>query len=153
MSIKIQINSLEALERLIGGDSEIEIQIRNSIVHEFTNKHLKSLATTKIMMDTEQAIKNDIEKQFFDVVENGWKTELHIKDKILKNIEDELHIEGNKILRQIVSEQIAKNSNIDKINDLLNIAAEKISNDLSDIVLQKRIDDLVNAKIKEKLGL
>lgn len=38
--MKIQINSLEALERLIGGDTELEIDIRNSIVHKFTQKHL-----------------------------------------------------------------------------------------------------------------
>ena len=42
--MKIQINSLDALERLIGGDSEVEIEIRNSIVQEFTKKYLKSVA-------------------------------------------------------------------------------------------------------------
>ena len=42
--MKIQINSLAALERLIGGDSELEIEIRNSIVQEFTKKYLKSVA-------------------------------------------------------------------------------------------------------------
>jgi len=68
MSIKIQINSLEALERLIGGDNELELQIRTSIVHEFTNKHLKSLATSKLMKDTENAIMNEIENQFFDLL-------------------------------------------------------------------------------------
>jgi hypothetical protein len=44
MSVKIQINSLEALERLIGGDSELEIEMRKSIAYDFTTKHLKSLA-------------------------------------------------------------------------------------------------------------
>ena len=41
MSTKIQINSLEALERLIGGDTELEIEVRNSIVQEFAKKYLK----------------------------------------------------------------------------------------------------------------
>jgi hypothetical protein len=44
MSVKLQINSLEALERLLGGDSELEIEMRKSIAYDFTNKHLKSLA-------------------------------------------------------------------------------------------------------------
>ena len=44
MSTKIQINSLEALERLIGGDSELEIEVRNNVVQDFANKHLKGLA-------------------------------------------------------------------------------------------------------------
>jgi hypothetical protein len=38
MSVKIQINSLEALERLIGNDNNLEIDIRNSIVQNFTKK-------------------------------------------------------------------------------------------------------------------
>lgn len=45
MAIKVQLNSLKALERLIGGDSEIEIEIRNSIVQEFTKRYLKALVT------------------------------------------------------------------------------------------------------------
>lgn len=42
--IKIQINSLEALERLIGGNTEAEMDIRNSVVQAFTERHLKSIA-------------------------------------------------------------------------------------------------------------
>lgn len=44
MSVKLQINSKEALERLIGGDSDLEVELRNSVVQEFANKHLKGLA-------------------------------------------------------------------------------------------------------------
>lgn len=40
----IQINNLEALERLIGGDSEVEIEIRNNIVQNFAKKHLKNIS-------------------------------------------------------------------------------------------------------------
>ena len=42
--VKIQINSLEALERLIGGDTQLEIDLRNSIVQEFSKKYLKAVA-------------------------------------------------------------------------------------------------------------
>ena len=44
MSTKIQINSLDALERLIGGDTELEIEVRNSVIQKFAEKHLKPLA-------------------------------------------------------------------------------------------------------------
>jgi hypothetical protein len=43
-NLTIQINSLEALERLIGGDTAAEVDIRNSVVQKFTEKHLKALA-------------------------------------------------------------------------------------------------------------
>jgi hypothetical protein len=44
--IKIQINSLEALERLLGGDAALEIDVRASIAAAFAEKHLRSLAKT-----------------------------------------------------------------------------------------------------------
>lgn len=40
----IQINSLEALERLIGGSTQAEIDIRNAVVQKFAEKHLKPIA-------------------------------------------------------------------------------------------------------------
>ena len=46
-SVTIQINSLEALERLIGNDAELEINIRNAIVQKFTKKHLKAIRARK----------------------------------------------------------------------------------------------------------
>jgi hypothetical protein len=48
MSTKIQINSLAALERLIGGEAETEIEIRNSVVQEFAKKHLRAIADQKL---------------------------------------------------------------------------------------------------------
>lgn len=55
MPTKIQINSLQAIERLIGGDTETEIEIRRSIVLEFVKSHLWKLLS-------EDSIKKQIEK-------------------------------------------------------------------------------------------
>ncbi|NOS67367.1 MAG: hypothetical protein HOO67_03305 [Candidatus Peribacteraceae bacterium] len=44
--ITIQINSVEALERLIGGNTQAEIDIRNSVVQTFATRHLKAVANT-----------------------------------------------------------------------------------------------------------
>ncbi len=44
--LTLQINSLEALERLIGGNSEVEIEIRSRVVQEFSKRHLKAVATS-----------------------------------------------------------------------------------------------------------
>lgn len=58
--LTIQINSLEALERLIGGDSEIEIDVRNSVIQKFANKHLKALANTNAITQTLSKIQREI---------------------------------------------------------------------------------------------
>lgn len=46
----LQINSLDALERLIGGDADVEVEIRNNIVAKFAEKHLKQLANSSQVM-------------------------------------------------------------------------------------------------------
>ena len=48
MSIKLQINSKAALERLSGGDTELEMEIRNNSVQEFTSKRLKGLINAEL---------------------------------------------------------------------------------------------------------
>ncbi len=75
MGIKIQINSLEALERLIGGDSELEIEIRSNIVQEFSRKHLKSIANTKAI---QESIKK-IDIRVNSAVEHEFKKYFEIK--------------------------------------------------------------------------
>lgn len=52
----IQINSLEALERLIGGSTQAEIDIRNAVVQSFTDKHLKPLAQAPDMKALAQSL-------------------------------------------------------------------------------------------------
>lgn len=60
--IKIQLNSLEALERLIGGDSELEIDIRNSVAQAFAKKHLKRIISEEML----DKIKNDVDRELRD---------------------------------------------------------------------------------------
>lgn len=77
MSTKLQINSLEALERLIGGDTETEIDIRNSVVQKFADKHLKCLANglydqkyNEFLHQLEKSIKEQFVQEF-GLVESG----------------------------------------------------------------------------------
>ena len=51
--VVLQINSIDVIERLIGGDSEVEVDIRNNVVQRFAEKHLKA---------TERSIQPYIEK-------------------------------------------------------------------------------------------
>lgn len=64
MSTKIQINSLEALERLIGNDNELEIQVRNNIVQEFAKKHLKAIANETTFQNEIATFKRKLQEEF-----------------------------------------------------------------------------------------
>lgn len=62
MSTKIQINSKDALERLIGGDTELELELRHAVVTAFTKHHLKGIAETPII----HGIANDLMRSMLD---------------------------------------------------------------------------------------
>lgn len=79
--MQIQINNLAALERLIGGDSKLEFEIRNNIVQNFANKHLKTLvndqAFSKMMGEVKKAGEKEarkvMEERLGRFVNQGWK--------------------------------------------------------------------------------
>lgn len=88
MSTKIQINSLEALERLIGNDNELEIEIRNSIVQNFTKKYLKDLAKAELMTSIAKAVQNEVMSEFFEEIKvSRWNsTKIVFKKEYLEKI-------------------------------------------------------------------
>lgn len=74
MSTKIQINSLETLERLIGNDNELEIQVRNNIVQEFAKKHLKAIANETTFQNEIATFKRKLQEEFDKKLEESVAT-------------------------------------------------------------------------------
>lgn len=63
--MKIEL-TLPALERLIGGDAEIEISARKQIVQEFARRHLKEVAESETYLQAISEVKNIVN----DLVKN-----------------------------------------------------------------------------------
>lgn len=53
-----------ALERLLGGDTELEIELRKNVANEFANRHLSVLAK-QVFAETE-VIKEAVKQQVFE---------------------------------------------------------------------------------------
>lgn len=148
-NLTIQINSLEALERLIGGDSQVEVEVRNSVVQRFAEKHLKPLANSPAIKNTFDSIRNGITKDIQEKCEKeiatfktnyyGTVTELQINP----TIKAQLH----SMVRSAVDEKIAKE------------VEEALKTWRSDSEVQKMIDkrfeyytnDFINTQIKTRL--
>ena len=67
--MRLELN-LPALERLIGGDTEIELHLRQQIVQEFAKRHIKEIAATATYEAAIAAAKqfvNEAAKEAFDV--------------------------------------------------------------------------------------
>lgn len=150
--VKIQINSLEALERLIGGDSELEIEIRNSVVQKFTTKHLKALANSMQVKVSENSIKKYIEEDFVDIIIDGWKRKPVLKEdykyliekKVEEEVSDTIHSEVakyNDTLKDMVVDAVNRKHLLieQMINNRLNEEAINALVDARIIALSKRV--------------
>lgn len=142
--MKIQINSLQALERLIGGDNEIEIEIRNSVVQDFASKHLKSVADSdgfkkRINDISDGIIREAIQK---NVITAG------LNNRIVNALNESVAT----VEREVKDESLAKKVQ-ERVDSTINKAVRKIEDEISTAILTKRIDKMVDEKIKQKLGI
>ncbi len=137
MSIKLQINSKDALERLIGGDTQLEMEIRNNIVQEFTNKRLKGLINVEL---EKRVIDESLDKLFSD-----YKTAYgHGGVRLTKD---------QKIVIADLIEQTIKDLVKSEIEDFF-IKSERIKKLLEDSIeysIWNTVEKIVKVKLKESL--
>lgn len=150
--MKIQICNLQALERLIGNDNELEIEIRNSVVQDFTTKHLKKLATSEVVNKFWQIAKQEtVDKLFKKETFGSYKLTLSDEAKVL------VCSEFDKKCKEFISERLSESLNFanieKKINDIIEGQANHIVNVMTDANIERRINVRVEQKIKEKLGI
>ena len=152
MSTKIQINSLEALERLIGNDTELEIEIRNSVIQKFANKHLKSLATSEVMTKASKAILEQINKDFFTHIKEGYGMKTYFKKEILDSLKSTLELHARQELRNIVSDIVEEQKAYDRVEKVVEEKVAWIEEKLAPERLDKILNNLVEKRLKEKFG-
>jgi ribulose bisphosphate carboxylase small subunit len=149
--MKIQINNLEALERLIGGDTELEIEIRNSVVQDFAKKHLKSVAKELLDQGFTISVKKLIQDEFFRV--NSWGEILAFNEKTHRKLAEELNNDIRKTFDEILMEVLEFNKLKQTVQERLNKTLDYIDAELKSKVLEQRLDQMVDKRLKEKLGI
>jgi F420-0:gamma-glutamyl ligase-like protein len=147
MSVKIQINSREALERLIGGDSELEVELRNSVVQDFSNRHLKSIATVmvgRIESAAQQAVKEVAEKQIgflnYDIGRTYFKLKPEVKTAIENEVANLIQEETRKVAEAFDAEGIIKKMVEDRLNAVFK---EQVANEV-----RKQLTEISNVVLK-----
>ncbi len=150
--LTLQINSLEALERLIGGDSEVEVSIRGSVAQQFTERHLKALANSEPVQKAINATRNEIIRTVEERCANEiatfkstWGGSIH-DIKLAAPILAEI----NSIVRNLVDDKIRvavdaamKDFRSDKaITDTVNKRFEYYTDDFIKCEIKRRIENL-----------
>ena len=124
----VQINSLEALEKLIGGDSDVEVKIRNSVVQNFTKKYLKSIAhelCCKISDDyILNLVENNVRDELYKYRYDGQGRRIYAGLKEGINPSDEFIKQNRKRIADIVSHKINETicAKINKIDSYVDTA-------------------------------
>ena len=126
--LTLQLNSVAAVEALIGGDTEVEVELRKSVVAGFTRKHLKQLANSEFLSDAVHEVKLSVQ----EIVTNKLSETIgslvkqpnqysyrdnyafKLNDKTVEAIEREVRNQAVSIVGETINRAIAKASFFDQ---------------------------------------
>lgn len=144
--MKIQINSLEALERMIGGDNEMEFEIRQSVAEAFAKKYLKGLATVFMQNGVPKAMKKIIEDEYFAYVRNRvYQVKPEYKDALKVQVGTMIRKEMEAIVKEKMENP---EMNIFITNQIERQVNHTISG-MTEELIQQKASDLIKAKFKD----
>ncbi len=147
--LTLQINSLEALERLIGGNTETEIDIRNSVVQKFAEKHLKPIVNSAPITDVIRQIKDHAYKHIQETCTNEIATfkssygcgayDIKLRPEIEMTIKKKVQDSISQVISEKVKAAFDEYYNDARITKRINL------------LVDDNIAKIVNEKVKEKL--
>ena len=137
-----------ALERLLGGDSELEIELRYQIAKQFANEHLLPLLRTPEIKDQIEAVKSKAMMTFAEMCQreigtfgSSWDSTIRLtpkfKEKLDKTISDQL----DPMVRALVE------SHINRLTDKWLVLSEKTITRKFEEAIEKRINDGINQRL------
>ncbi len=156
--VKIQINSAEALNRLVGNSPELELELKNAVVKTFADRHLPMAFRNEISAQLNLAtsafnkeIKEQIEKQVGRTETGGWHPKFTLSSDVRGAIRTQVESELRSLLYTEVQEIKTGIQKMvaDYFTDLKKeigrqIAAttDKIINQEVEVRLQARLDNI-----------
>lgn len=159
----LQLN-LPALERLLAGESSIELNLRQQIVEEFCKKHIKTLVNNTELVKVHKAVAEEIKKHIGEEVwESGKGWSVTVRERVEKLIQHGIEEVVHKYLKASYDklatelEALAKDR-VDRyeVRALANAQAraDKILLELKegidkrmDLAFEKRVNDEINRRL------
>ena len=136
-----------ALERLLGGDSQLEADLRVNIVKHFTKQHLVPLMETEAMKNAVEALRIASEKAIREQIgatAADWRGK-----KLQLNPEFEKQLSTK--IAQLVEEFMSKQGLFDQIQAYLN-SRFAYWTDYADKAVRKHLDVEIERRIKEGIN-
>lgn len=153
--MKVQINSLAALERLIGDDKEMEITVKSSIINEFAKSYIKSVANSEIVDTIKSAVLEEVRKtDYFGLLtkgtsSNGWFT----SNLLSKEAKELVRTQVREEVDQLISDTVApiREELANDIKSRLDLMSLSVSRCIREEVQKETINKLVQKRLKDLL--
>lgn len=147
--MKVQINNLAALERLIGDDKEMEITVKYSIINEFAKSYIKSVANSEIIDTIKSAILKEVkETNYFGLITKGTGTTNYLLSKEAKEL---VRKQVKREVEQLIYDTIIpiKEELSNDIRSRLDSMSLSVSQCIREEVQKETIDKLVQRMLKD----
>lgn len=146
--IKLIISSPDVLDRLIGGDTELELELRQCAAAEFAKRHLKSIINDEKLIQLKNDIKKDFDhalkkekaellKEIGEYKRNGsYFAEFVLDDRIKEKIRSSINFQTGNYINNLVKEHMKakefKKQVQDTVTIYLNQTILKVTNTLAE---------------------
>ena len=113
VSVVVQLNR-PALDRLLGGDSKLEVELRHQVVEEFAKHHLKALLTDDLFKKFQGTVVAHLETVLKQQVgEMGWDYNFKafrptIQDKVHKVIWEYVNLAAQSAVEKVIPDTVAR---------------------------------------------
>ena len=148
--MKLVLDS-KALERLLGGDETLEIELKTNIANQFAEKHLKSLVSSQLMLATKGKIEGMIKEEITGNA-GGWNI-----NSISQKYQDIILFTLKTALMGLIELEVKKvldsGNYKELVDNFVKQEASRIANEWTSGDIEKRIQKAADDKIREKLGL
>lgn len=115
---KLQLDA-PALERLLGGNTKLELELRQTVVEEFARKHIKALVADQHFESSCQTAAESVKQELNQIIENqleqiGIKLEktygkgykIVLPEALRQSVRDMIQLELNNMIKQVISDCI-----------------------------------------------
>ena len=139
-TIKLQLDS-SALERLIGGDSEIEVELRSNVVQAFAKRHLKGVIEERYLDE----LKKEICDYFWEYNSKIYELKPEIKQKIADEVKKAIREEIKKATEEGYKEIV------NELNAEIRLRINEIVDWIKGNLNEGKGEEIITKVIKEKL--
>lgn len=148
--MKVQINSLQALQRLIDEDEELKLQIKASVLNSLAKNALKATLNGEIAQAAREAAKDELLKS--DMIGAYIKASIngsfprYMPTDAFKQV---IHSEVRSAFRELVKGEIAELES--EAKQMVDSAIREVFGNICTRVSEANIDRLVRDKLKKMI--